>query len=63
MKLMGAQEIRVRLGISRQRTDQIVARPDFPAPIETLAMGRVWRAQDVEKWIAEHRPHLDEDGV
>jgi predicted DNA-binding transcriptional regulator AlpA len=61
MELMGAQEIRKRLGVSRQRTDQIVARPDFPKPIATLAMGRIWRTADVEKWIAKHRPYLDED--
>jgi hypothetical protein len=23
-------------------------------------MGSVWDAEDVERWIAENRPHLDE---
>jgi hypothetical protein len=25
-----------------------------------LKMGQVWLAQDVDAWVAEHRPHLDE---
>lgn len=37
-------------------------RPDWPAPYDRLAMGTVWRKEDVEGWIRKHRPHLaDED--
>lgn len=62
MGLMGAHEIRMRLGgISRQRVHQITSRPDFPAPIANLAQGKIWQAEDVEKWIAEHRPYLGDD--
>lgn len=57
---MGAYEIQQRLKISRQRTYQLVSRRDFPAPRWTLAMGQVWDAADVEAWIREHRPHLDD---
>ena len=64
IRLMGAHEIRVRLGgISRQRVYQITSRADVPAPAATLQAGKVWLAENVEKWIAERRPHqvdLDE---
>jgi len=53
--LMGAAEIGARLGVSRQRVQQIVSRPDFPAPVVVLGMGKVWETDDVEKWIREHR--------
>jgi prophage regulatory protein len=60
IRLMGASEIALRLGITRQRVYQITVRFDFPRPLVTLAMGSVWLADDVEMWIREHRPHLDE---
>ena len=54
---MGAAEIGVRLGgLSRQRVQQIVSRPDFPAPEHDLAMGKVWATKAVEAWIRAHRP-------
>ena len=57
--LMGAQEIRLRLGVSRQRVEQLMKRADWPVPYASLATGRVWRTEDIEAWIREHRPHLD----
>lgn len=38
------------LGVSRQRVTQIVAAPDFPEPLATLAMGKVWDAEQVRAW-------------
>jgi prophage regulatory protein len=58
---MGQQEIRERLGYSRQHTGVLVGSKGFPDPVYDLAMGRIWLAEDVEKWIAEHRPELAED--
>jgi prophage regulatory protein len=59
--LMGAHEIRVRLGgISRQRVYQLTSRADFPAPIADLAQGKVWVAADVEAWIATRRSSLSD---
>lgn len=55
---MGPEEIRVRLGVSRQRAYIIIGRKDFPDPWRVLKMGKVWRSIDVEKWIREHRPEL-----
>lgn len=57
--LMGAGEIRDRLGgISRQRVQQLISRATFPEPYDVLQMGKVWRIDDVEKWIREHRTEL-----
>lgn len=53
---MGAREIELRLGVSRQRVQQLISRADFPAPYDELAMGKVWRIADVEAWIRGHRP-------
>ena len=63
LHLMGAHEIRVRLGgVSRQRTYQITMRRDFPEPIADLAQGKVWLADDVEAWMSVHRrPLLEAD--
>lgn len=54
--LMGAQEIGEMLGVSRQRVYQLTSRADWPEPAATLAMGKVWRTEDVKRWQAEHRP-------
>jgi prophage regulatory protein len=59
--LMGAGEIRDRLGgISRQRVQQLISRPSFPEPYDSLQMGKVWRIEDVEAWIKATRPELDD---
>ncbi len=55
---MGAQEIAKRLGLSRQRVQQLIALDSFPAPFDVLAMGRLWRREDVERWILACRPEL-----
>lgn len=54
--LMGAAEIAARLGVSRQRVQQLINRSDWPEPYDELAMGKVWLIAAVEAWIAEHRP-------
>lgn len=59
--LMGAREIAARLGVSRQRVQQLVTRPDWPAPYDEVAMGKVWRIDDVEAWIAKYRPTIATD--
>lgn len=56
--LMGAREIEERLGVSRQRVQQLTARADWPAFYDELAMGKVWRKQDIEAWILIYRPDL-----
>lgn len=58
---MGAKEIGDRIGVGRSRAHAITRDRDFPAPYQTLAMGSVWDAEDVERWIREHRPERAED--
>ncbi|MFI7543821.1 helix-turn-helix transcriptional regulator [Actinoplanes sp. NPDC049599] len=63
LRLMGAHEIRVRLGgVSRQRVYQITSRADFPKPVADLVQGQVWRAEDVEGWITAKRPQASDSG-
>ncbi|WDZ83047.1 helix-turn-helix transcriptional regulator [Micromonospora cathayae] len=57
--LYGSGELQRRLGVSRQRVRQLVARPEFPKPYDVLGMGAVWRIDEVEAWIRQYRPHLD----
>lgn len=59
---MGPDEIRERLSVSRQRAYILMGRRDFPEPWRELAMGKVWRSTDVEAWIADKRPHLNDPG-
>jgi prophage regulatory protein len=55
-RLVGTQEIRVRLGgVSRQRVYQLTRRADFSQPVAELAQGSVWLAEDVDRWIASRR--------
>jgi predicted DNA-binding transcriptional regulator AlpA len=54
--LMGPFEIAKRLGVSRQRFQQIVRNPTFPLPFQELRGMKVWLASEVEAWIAAHRP-------
>ncbi|MCW3817533.1 hypothetical protein ONA91_24065 [Micromonospora sp. DR5-3] len=62
MELVGVSEIRMMLGgVSRQRASVIANQRNFPEPIAVLAMGKVWRKSDVEKWIREHRPDVATD--
>lgn len=60
-RLMGQQEIRDRLGYSRQHTAMIVNSKGFPDPVYVLGMGRIWLTEDVEAWIRERRPGLAEE--
>jgi predicted DNA-binding transcriptional regulator AlpA len=49
--VVGAAEIAEMLGgLSRQRVSQLTAAKDFPAPLARLAMGSVWRFEDVREW-------------
>ncbi|MEV4708884.1 DNA-binding protein [Actinoplanes sp. NPDC049316] len=61
VRLMGTAEIGARLGVTRSRAHAITRDRDFPAPYQTLTMGSVWDAEEVEVWIREHRPELAED--
>lgn len=56
LRLVGAGEIRIMLGgVSKQRLYQITTRKGLPEPVATLLQGKVWRAEDVERWIRDNR--------
>jgi prophage regulatory protein len=51
VELLGVTEAARLLGVSRQRVQQLTeSDPDFPAPVATLARGRVWERDAIEKW-------------
>lgn len=53
--LVGISEIARMLGVSRQRAVQLVGDyADFPAPVSTLASGRIWEREAVEAWVRAH---------
>ena len=52
--LVGSAEIASMLGVSRQRVQQLISRPDFPKPAAVLAMGKVWNTTDVQAWAKAH---------
>lgn len=61
---MGAAEIAKLFGVSRQRVQQLINRDDFPKPESELAMGKVWRTDDVRAWgVATGRLKPGEDGA
>lgn len=59
--LMGQAEIADRLGVSRQRVQQLSAKPNWPEPFDVLAMGKVWWIKDIDEWIRKNRPDLPVD--
>ena len=54
-KLAGLAEVASLAGVSRTRAGQLAAHPDFPAPVDRLAMGPVWLESDVKKFLATPR--------
>ncbi|KLL10821.1 MULTISPECIES: AlpA family transcriptional regulator [Protofrankia] len=50
------KDIATALGVSQERARVISHRDDFPTPIIKSSRFRAWSADDVEAWIAEHRP-------
>ncbi len=60
LRVMGAAEIADRLRVSRQRAYQITSRRDFPAPVAELGQGKIWLHEDVEQWMAKHRPPAED---
>jgi prophage regulatory protein len=63
VRLMGTAEIAALLNVTPARVSQLAdsRRSEFPLPRWELKAGRVWLAQDVEAWVAAHRPALAED--
>lgn len=51
--LVGAAEIAVMLGVSRQRVHQLAASDNFPEPVANLTAGTIWLREDVEEWARQ----------
>lgn len=52
--LVGLAEVQKIVGAnSRQSAHYTSRKPDFPRPVQTLAMGSIWLRSDVEKWEKE----------
>ena len=50
--MLGAAELGVLLGVSRQRVTQLTGKEWFPAPVTRLAMGAVWELVDIERMVS-----------
>jgi prophage regulatory protein len=57
--VVGVAEIAERLGVTKSRADQITRQKSFPDG-RKLKMGTVYDRDDVEAWIKQYRPRLDE---
>jgi predicted DNA-binding transcriptional regulator AlpA len=49
----GIAEVAEMLKLSKQRTDQLARQVGFPAPVVTLAGGRVWDKSEIQAWMRE----------
>ncbi|MFY1652691.1 helix-turn-helix transcriptional regulator [Solwaraspora sp. WMMB762] len=58
LRLVASQEVQEMLSVSRTRAYQITNSKSFPDPVAVLSVGRIWRTDDVEQWIKQHRPDL-----
>jgi hypothetical protein len=54
-RLAGVAEVAGLKGVSRQRGGRITKHPDFPEPVQVLAMGPVWLEEDVRQYLATPR--------
>ena len=54
-KLAGLAEVASLAGVSRTRAGQLANHPQFPEPVDRLAMGPVWLESDVTKFLATPR--------
>ena len=55
-EVVSVDEITEMLGVVKRTAFRYANREDFPAPVATLAAGRIWRRVDVERWAKERLP-------
>jgi predicted DNA-binding transcriptional regulator AlpA len=55
-EIVGITEVAELLGVPVRTAARYVDREDFPAPLDTLARGRVWKRDDVVAWGKERLP-------
>ena len=56
LPLAGLAEVADALGVTKRTASRYTTRRDFPAPLQVLAAGPVWRLEDVRRWGREHLP-------
>jgi hypothetical protein len=54
--LATSAELAKRWGVSRQRGREIVAHPDFPAPVAEVSGRKVYAIAEADDWRAQERP-------
>jgi hypothetical protein len=52
-RLVGVAEIAEMLGVSKQRVGQLRDVKGFPSPAAVLAVGPIWRASSLERFVSE----------
>jgi prophage regulatory protein len=61
VELVSTVEIARMFDITRQRVDKLSRRADFPEPVASLAIGRVWDRSDIVRWAQEDGRSLSEN--
>jgi hypothetical protein len=55
-ELAGLAEVADMFRVTKRTATNYTRRSDFPAPLDRLAAGPVWRRSDVEAWGKAHLP-------
>ena len=55
-RIVGFAEVVELLGVPQRTAARYVQRDDFPAPLEQLAAGPIWRRTDVARWAKKTLP-------
>ncbi len=61
--LVGSYELTLLLGVKRARVYQISNTDDFPQPAAVLAMGSIWRLEDIKEWAQRKGRTLNFDAL
>ena len=61
--LVGSYELTQLLGVKRARVYQISSADDFPQPAAVLAMGSIWRLDDIKEWAQRKGRILNVDAL
>ena len=61
--LVGSYELTQLLGVKRARVYQITNTDDFPQPAAVLAMGSIWRLDDIKEWAQRKGRTLNLDAL
>jgi hypothetical protein len=54
-EVWGFAEVVEYADVSRQQVAKLTNRPDFPAPVQVLASGRLWLADEVRAYFRARR--------